>query len=581
MSDERTHKIFTPNPEILLRGREDRGYADLLNTADLALPDGSGVVLTELIRHRRRVRRWTGFDLAELLLQVAWERGEIVAFLGGRDGVAGRAAARWRQVLPGIRIEIFGNDVAFTDEGVAAAPQTELEVNEAAVAIAPSIVLVGLGAPKQERWIARHLETLPTARIMIGIGGTFDVWAGRLLRAPKLMRSLGVEWIWRMLLEPRRFPRVFRATVVFPFHALCSGRVVAPQRHGGEATQHERVIVVSSYPPRHCGIGAYAHSQVERLRSDGHDVLVISPPDGDGDVQVPFGDGLQFREAGRLGAGADRIIVHFQPGVHYRRGASAGISKIRTSLALSSLVRRRPQVEIVVHEATPQPPRWRPDHLILARAFREAHLVFHTDAERRSLERDYGVRVRARLVDHREGVAAHAEGDRGTARRRLGLSLSEPLFVCAGFLHPWKGFDRAIRAFRAAGSPGHLVIIGSVREPSPENISCRTHLRSLAEGTVGVSFVEHFVDDETFDLWIMAADRLVLPYRRAWSSGVLARARVLGTTAILSAVGGLSEQAGSTDQVFGSEQELKALFERFAIDQDPPGQSDDVTPALR
>ncbi len=85
------------------------------------------------------------------------------------------------------------------------------------------------------------------------------------------------------------------------------------------------------------------------------------PPDGDGDIRVPFGRGRQFREAVRVGGEADRIVVHFQPGVHYLPGASAAISKIRTSLALRSLVRRRPQVEILVHESTPRPPRWRLD----------------------------------------------------------------------------------------------------------------------------------------------------------------------------------------------------------------------------
>ena len=74
-----------------------------------------------------------------------------------------------------------------------------------------------------------------------------------------------------------------------------------------------RILIVSSYPPRHCGVGAYARDQAARLRADGHAVTVLSPPDGDGEVRVPFLGGGAFRRAARMGRGFDRIVVHFQP----------------------------------------------------------------------------------------------------------------------------------------------------------------------------------------------------------------------------------------------------------------------------
>jgi glycosyltransferase involved in cell wall biosynthesis len=321
-----------------------------------------------------------------------------------------------------------------------------------------------------------------------------------------------------------------------------------------------RILVVSSYPPRHCGIATYARAHVERLRAEGNEVTVISPPDGEGDVRVPFSEGGEFREASRRGADAGRILVHFQPGLYYRRGARAAASKIRTSLALLSLVRERPQTEILVHEAD-RPSRWRPDHRILRRAFARAPLLFHTEAERQTLERNYGIQVRARLVDHREGVSVLRPRTRKEARQHLGLDPSDPLFVCAGFLHPWKAFERAVRAFAQAGSPGHLAIVGSVRDPTPTNLEYAESLRRLAEHTHGVTLVEGFQSNEDFDAWIIAADRLVLPYTRAWSSGALARARVLGTPALVAAVGGLAEQAGPEDELFSSEDDLRRLFE--------------------
>lgn len=323
-----------------------------------------------------------------------------------------------------------------------------------------------------------------------------------------------------------------------------------------------RIAIVSSYPPRHCGIGSYARAHAERLRAEGHEVTVISPPDGDGDVRVPFVDGREFEEAERRGSSYDRIVVHFQPGLHYRPGATAAVSKVRTSLALLSLVRRRPQVEILVHEAH-RPTRWRPDHILLRRAFSRARLLFHTDSERQAFERAYRMRVEARTVDHREGVRVAGAMTKREARSHLGVEPSEPLLLCAGFLHPWKGFDRAIRAFASSDGPGRLVIVGSVRDATPDNLSHAGALRALAERTTGVTLIERYQSDEDFDAWVRAADRLVLPYRRAWSSGALARAASLGTPAIVSAVGGLVEQAGPQDEVVRSDDELRMAFERI------------------
>lgn len=322
-----------------------------------------------------------------------------------------------------------------------------------------------------------------------------------------------------------------------------------------------RIAIVSSYPPRHCGIGSYAHAQTERLRAQGHAVTVISPPDGDGDVRVSFSDGRVFREAERSGVAYDRIIVHFQPGLYYRPGATAAVSKIRTSLALRSLVRRRPQTEILVHEAH-RPTRWRPDHVILRRAFAHATLQFHTNAEHRAFERQYRMHTRAEIVDHREGIRVHGPHDRQRSRTHLGLDPTEPLLLCAGFLHPWKGFDRAIRAFARSEGPGRLVIVGSVRDATLTNLAYAEELRELAGRTNGVSLIERFQSDEDFDAWVSAADRLVLPYTRAWSSGALARARLLGTPSIVSAVGGLVEQVGPDDQVVRSEDELRRAMQR-------------------
>ena len=142
-----------------------------------------------------------------------------------------------------------------------------------------------------------------------------------------------------------------------------------------------RILVVSSYPPRHCGIGAYARDHVHELRATGHEVTVLTAPDGHGDRTAELLGGKAFRVAARIGRRFDRVIVHFQPALYYR--PRAPLSKIATSASLLWLALRRPALRIVVHEADP-PVRWRPDYLLLALAFRVAgRVAFHTDAERR------------------------------------------------------------------------------------------------------------------------------------------------------------------------------------------------------
>ena len=321
-----------------------------------------------------------------------------------------------------------------------------------------------------------------------------------------------------------------------------------------------RTLVISSYPPRHCGIGAYAAADVERLKGQGHDVVVLSPPDGDGDVRLPFFGGRPFLAAARLALRFDRVLLHFEPGLYYKRRAP--VSKVLSSLGLWWLIRRRPGTEILVHEASARPRLWRPDHVLLRSAFARANLLFHSDREREALARAYRLRVEGAIVPHTNGVRIASEVSRNDARSILDVEPGERLFLCAGFLHPAKGFERAVRAFRQAGSPGRLLVVGSVRQPTPEALSYSRTLRELCESTPGVTLVERYVSDEEFDTWIAAADVFILPYRRAWSSGALARAQKLGTPAFVAAVGGMEEQAGPQDTVFRTEGELVDLIRR-------------------
>jgi glycosyltransferase involved in cell wall biosynthesis len=327
-----------------------------------------------------------------------------------------------------------------------------------------------------------------------------------------------------------------------------------------------RVLVVSPYPPRPCGIGRYAVAQVERLRGEGSQVTVLSPPDGGGDVRIDFFAGRPFFAAARRGAAYDRIVVHFQPALYYR--PRAPMAKVLASLGLLWLVLRRRRTEILVHEAD-APKLWRPDYLLLAAAFAAAPvLLFHTRREREALERRYRVGVRARVIRHTDGVRIEAPPSRAEARSRLDISGNDPVLVCPGFIHPHKGFDRAVAAFRDGGIQGRLYIVGSVKDVTPTNLAHVRLLREMAAATPGVELVERFVDDAEFDAWIAAADALLLPYRRSWSSGVLARAHALGTPAVVMAVGGIAEQASSHDVVVADDHELEKALARVVQERE-------------
>ena len=321
-----------------------------------------------------------------------------------------------------------------------------------------------------------------------------------------------------------------------------------------------RVLGVGPYPPRRCGIGAYAFALAERLRQRGDEVTVLTPPDGEGDVRVPFEGGRPFRAASRLGPGYDRILVHFQPALYFR--PKAPVSKVRTALALLRLCRDHPGTEILVHEADP-PIRWRPDYVLLRRAFRAAPaLLFHTEREHRQLEEAYGIRVRARIVDHREGIPVRAHPSREEARKQLDVPPDARVFVSPGFLHPDKGLERAIEAIRRTGA-GRLYVVGSVKDATPRNMAYAKALRERSGEDV--QFVERFLEEAELDVWTVAADAIVLPYRRSWSSGALARAQALGTPAIVTAVGGLPEQASDRDVVVRNDRELDEALLRVPV----------------
>lgn len=196
--------VFTPNPEMLAATQKDDSVAALLRSADLLLPDGVGVLLAARLSGKRLPGTVTGIDTAEWLLQAAERRRLSVFLLGGKPGVAEEAAQAWKVKLP--HLTVCGTHHGYFDKEVGSAENQA--VCRAIRAAAPDLLFVCLGFPLQERWIAENASSLPSLRLTIGVGGAADVWSGRVRRAPKPIRSLHCEWLWRAVWEPRRVRRL-------------------------------------------------------------------------------------------------------------------------------------------------------------------------------------------------------------------------------------------------------------------------------------------------------------------------------------------------------------------------------------
>jgi N-acetylglucosaminyldiphosphoundecaprenol N-acetyl-beta-D-mannosaminyltransferase len=188
----------TANTEMVMTARHAPDLAALLAGAALVVADGVGVVWASRYLHRPLPARVPGIELAQRLLAEAARRGWRVYLLGGRSGTAEQAAARLRAAYPGL--EIAGAAHGYFASGDE--PRVAAAVREAA----PALLLAGLGTPRQERWLARHLAALG-APVAMGIGGSLDIWAGRAHRAPRAMQTLGLEWLYRLAHEPRRLRR--------------------------------------------------------------------------------------------------------------------------------------------------------------------------------------------------------------------------------------------------------------------------------------------------------------------------------------------------------------------------------------
>ncbi|MBQ7338916.1 MAG: WecB/TagA/CpsF family glycosyltransferase [Clostridia bacterium] len=188
--------VFTPNATIAAAAARDDALCSLLQRGELLLPDGRGVLLAARLAHTPLTTRLPGIEAGETVLSLCASLHLPVYFLGAAPGVARRAAERWKERLPTLPLAGWHHGYF--------SPEDNADILHDIRCAGARVVLVCLGFPAQEKWIAENAPSLPDVKLLMGLGGSFDVWAGDIRRAPRAWQRMGLEWLWRSMRKPAR-----------------------------------------------------------------------------------------------------------------------------------------------------------------------------------------------------------------------------------------------------------------------------------------------------------------------------------------------------------------------------------------
>ena len=205
------HQVVTPNAEIILAAGRDQEFLNILNQADLAVADGVALKIAGWLKGRN-IKRIAGADLLKEILELAQSQGRRVAVFNWQGGLS--SAEDIRRALAGKYPNLRALAVDIDRQVI-----SEDKLNQAKE-FKPEIIFLTLGAPWQEKFIFHNLSNLPSVKIGLGVGGAFDFLTGKIKRAPKILRTVGLEWLWRLIKQPRRWKRIYNAVMVFPVKFL-------------------------------------------------------------------------------------------------------------------------------------------------------------------------------------------------------------------------------------------------------------------------------------------------------------------------------------------------------------------------
>lgn len=206
LQGDRLKTIYTPNTEIIMAAKEDEDLKEILNNGDMIIPDGIGLIYASKIKKKPLPERVTGFDLSMKMIKLANRNEYSIFLLGGEEGIAKKAGETIIKNNPNVKIAGYNNGYFKGAHIGLEGHEEELEVLDKINKANPDILFVGFGAPKQEKWIDLYKHRL-NCKVAIGNGGTMDILAGKVKRAPEIYQKLGLEWFYRLIKEPSRIKR--------------------------------------------------------------------------------------------------------------------------------------------------------------------------------------------------------------------------------------------------------------------------------------------------------------------------------------------------------------------------------------
>lgn len=208
--------VVTANPEILLFAKKHADHWQALRQADLRCVDGFGLKMAGWYKGVNS-ERCTGVELADELVEMCLRNNWTLGLIGGRPEVADKAAWALRRQYPDIKV--FAEDGGHLTIDGHMDEKAEASLTRM-VEIEPDVLLAAYGHPKQDFWISQHRNQFPRTKVIIGVGGTLDFWSGMAKRAPKWIRAVGFEWLYRLINEPWRWRRIWHALVSFPLAVI-------------------------------------------------------------------------------------------------------------------------------------------------------------------------------------------------------------------------------------------------------------------------------------------------------------------------------------------------------------------------
>ncbi|MFA6549998.1 MAG: WecB/TagA/CpsF family glycosyltransferase [Candidatus Gracilibacteria bacterium] len=231
LKENKKHHIATPNPEFLLKAQKNTLFKEILNKTDLNIPDGIGILwassyiqnpkllrgiglLISLLFHQKSCKkilkeRVSGADLMLDICEKVANTPHKIFLLGAREGIAKKASENLLKHFPALKI--VGTYSGNPDE-----KNLTDRINDSKA----DIIFVAYGAPKQEIWIHENLQKLTYVKLAMGVGGAFDFIAKSKKRAPEFMRTIGLEWLFRLIQEPKRIKRIWNAVIKFPYTVM-------------------------------------------------------------------------------------------------------------------------------------------------------------------------------------------------------------------------------------------------------------------------------------------------------------------------------------------------------------------------